>query len=206
MLDVGCSNGRYSAWAALHGARRVVGLEPMGHGSGSSHDSVRYFNGFAERLGLGNMEIHPTTLQEYTHPPDTFDLVLMSAVINHLDEDACVELQRSEAARARYREIFTHLHAMMKDGGRLIATDAGRRYIWSDLGFRYSPFQRKIDFLKHQDPDFWQQLLAEVGFRPHRISWMSRNRYRQLAAPTRNRPMAYLMGLAFRLEMICRKS
>jgi SAM-dependent methyltransferase len=205
VLDVGCSNGRFSAWAALNGAGRVVGLEPMGAGSGSSHNAHYYFNEFARRLDLPCMEIHDATFQDYECPDNTFDVVLMHAVVNHLDEDACIILGESEDARRKYREIFRRLHSMMKTDARLIIVDAARNYLFSALGMGRNPLDRKIDFKKHQDPEYWAAMLSDAGFETRRISWISKNRYRQLGAPFRSKPVAYLLALAFRLEMICRK-
>lgn len=205
VLDVGCSNGRYSAWAAVSGAERVVGLEPMGDGSGSSGDSRRYFEGFAQRLGLSNMEILDATLQDYECPDDSYDVVLLHAVINHLDEDACIRLRESAEARRSYEEIFRGVHRLMRDGGSLIITDAPTKTLYSDLGRERSPFNRRIDFKKHQQPETWAEVIAPAGFELHEIRWLPWAKYRQLMAPLSNRLAAYVLAFGFRLEMICRK-
>lgn len=35
-LDVGCGHGKYMIWAAINGAKPVIGLEPLSDGSGTS--------------------------------------------------------------------------------------------------------------------------------------------------------------------------
>ncbi len=204
-LDIGCSNGRYCAWAALNGAGRAVGIEPMASGSGSSHNAKDYFEGFAKRLGLTTMEFFPVSLQDFECDNDTFDIVLLHAVINHIDEEACIVLEESAEARERYCTVFRKIHDLMKDGGTLIVVDAGRKNLFSDLGFERNPFRKRIHFIKHQQPHYWAALLYRCGFENAKISWISRARYRQLGAPLRNPLAAYLLALAFRLEMTSRK-
>src|SRR5215467_7956967 len=47
MLEIGCGKGMLCLWAAMHGARHVVGLEPLAEGAYDSSDCHRTFRSMA---------------------------------------------------------------------------------------------------------------------------------------------------------------
>ena len=106
MLEIGCGKGMLCLWAALHGARDVVGLEPLAEGCYDSSECHKAFRSMAEQLDLPQARILPVTVQGFDSPKNYFDVVLSVASINHLDEKSCIALGESAAAVTR---ISKHL-------------------------------------------------------------------------------------------------
>jgi len=159
MLEIGCGKGMLCLWAAAHGARHVVGLEPLAAGAYDSSECHQAFRSMAEQLDLPQARILPDTVQEFDCPANYFDVVLSVASINHLDEKSCIELGRSAAAEEAYRKIFRDIARKMKPGGKLIIMDAGQRNFFGDLGVR-NPMSPNIEWFKHRQPEYWARLLA----------------------------------------------
>jgi len=200
MLDVGCGHGRMGLWASAQGARRVVGLEPEVEGSSSGMQEA--FSSAARRVGLEDrVELVTQPLQNYDPGSERFDLVLLAASINHLDEDACIRLHHDEQARQTYREHLRGLADAAAPGACLIVTDCDRRNLFGRLGVR-NPLAPTIEWEKHQSPWLWAKLLAGVGFEAPEVSWMALRRLRKPGqALLGNRAGAYLLTSAFVLRM-----
>lgn len=205
MLEIGCSNGRYCVWASVNGASPVIGLEPLGHGSGSSQNAQYYFMNFVKSLKLKNINILPERIQDYECEDNYFDIVLMISSINHLDEESCINLKKSSGAKENYLSIFRKLNRIIKKGGELIVLESSNKNLFADLGFSVNPLNKKIAFKKHHEPEYWANLLSSCGFINAKISWLSKSRYRYLGFPLRNKVMAYLLATNFRLSMLCEK-
>jgi hypothetical protein len=186
-------------YAASRGAAKVVCLEP--EAAGATHGVRKKFDEVVGTLGLRNIAMLPTTFQDFDPGPDKFDVIVLNASINHLDEEACVRLHREESARRVYREIFAEMYRLAADGAALVIADCARRNFFGDLG-RRNPFNRTIEWHKHQSPRFWASLLGEVGFRDPWIRWPAFNSLRE---PGRlllgHAPVAYFFGTYFYLTM-----
>lgn len=200
MLDVGCGTGQMGLWAAAHGARRVVGLEPEMEGSSAGMQEA--FRRTAGQLGLEDrVELVTARLQDYDPGQERFDVVLLAASINHLDEDACVRLHIDEQAREAYREHFRRLAGLAAAGAILVVTDADRRNLFARLHLR-NPLAPTIEWEKHQSPKLWARLLADVGFEAPNVRWTTLN---TLRAPGQallgNQVCAYLLTSVFLLTM-----
>lgn len=200
MLDVGCGTGHMGLWAAAHGARRVVGLEPEVEGSSAGMQET--FRRTAREVGLEDrVELVTTRLQDYDPGAERFDVVLLAASINHLDEEACIHLHEDEQARQTYREHFRLLARVTAPGGVLVVTDCDRRNLFARLGLR-NPLQPTIEWEKHQPPKLWARLLADVGFEDPNVDWWALNTLRSPGqALMGNWPCAYLTSSVFRLTM-----
>jgi len=200
MLDVGCGTGQIGLWAAAHGARRVVGLEPEVEGSSAGMQEA--FRRTASQVGLEDkVELVTARLQDYEPSHERFDVVLLAASINHLDEDACVRLHEDEQARQTYREHFRRLAALAAPGAVLIVTDGDRRNLFARLGVR-NPLAPTIEWEKHQSPKLWARLLGDVGFEAPVVRWWSLNTLREPGqALLGNRVCAYLLTSVFLLTM-----
>jgi len=92
LLDVGCATGNFLYEMSKHSGWQVMGIEPDLHASSYAR----------ERLGL---DISTCTLQEATLPADTFDVVTMWNVLEHLHRPM-----------AELREV----HRILKPGGWFI--------------------------------------------------------------------------------------
>jgi SAM-dependent methyltransferase len=199
VLEIGGGNGSLSFYAACAGARRVVCLEPQA--AGSSDRNRRQFDVLAARLQRPEVVLVRESIQEFDPRGERFDILMLNASINHLDEEACVRLRDDAASRDRYRALFRKMAAMIPPGGQLVATDCSRYNALGSIGLR-NPLARFIDWRKHQEPRLWARLLEEAGFGSPRIGWLSLS---ALRAPGRflfgNVVGAFFLGGPFRLVM-----
>lgn len=169
VLDVGCGTGAWSLWAALHGAERVVAIEPEAHGA-TSH-SLAELRKTVDLLRLDKTVFASEHyLQELPHPERPFDVVVMYDVINHLDEEAVVSLHTQQSACDRYLAIFSNLRRHVRPAGWLIIADCARDNFWNRVGLR-SPFATSIEWHKHQNPEIWIDILKQAGFESHDLQW-----------------------------------
>ena len=174
MLDIGGGCGLFAFFAVLKGAREVVILEPIQSGSNAGIEDR--FEMLRARLGTGNrVKIFPVALQEYEPGASTFDVVLLHNSVNHLDEEACRRLHRSEKAVAVYRDIFEKVGSLTSSGGSAIITDCSRYNFFPMLGLR-NPIVPMIEWDKHQPPGLWSRLAREAGLYEPKVRWTSPNR------------------------------
>lgn len=169
VLDVGCGTGAWSLWAALHGAERVVAIEPEAEGA-TSH-SLAELRKTIELLRLDKKIVATEHyLQDLPHPERPFDVVVMYDVINHLDEEAVVSLHEQRTAFDRYLTIFSNLRRHVCPTGWLIIADCARDNFWNQVGLR-SPFATSIEWHKHQNPQVWIDILKQARFEYHDLQW-----------------------------------
>jgi 2-polyprenyl-3-methyl-5-hydroxy-6-metoxy-1,4-benzoquinol methylase len=169
ILEVGCGKGAWSLWAALHGAERVVAIEPEAHGSTSN--SLMALQQTIGLLGLKDkIFASGHYLQELLQPERPYDVVVMYDVINHLDEEAVVSVHCNPVALDRYVSIFSNLRRQIQPGGWLIVADCGRDNFWNQLGLR-SPIATSIEWHKHQNPQVWIEVLNKANFKFHDLRW-----------------------------------
>lgn len=200
VMEIGCGKGMLCLWSALHGARHVVGLEPLAEGCYDSSECHKAYRSMAEQLDLPQARILPATVQKFDSPANYFDVVLSVASINHLDEKSCVALGQSVGAEKEYQKIFRHVARMIKPGGKLIVIDAGRRNFFGDLGMR-NPMSPNIEWFKHQQPEYWAGLLRPCGFGNPRIRWSSGKLLRYAGITSLPQALSYFGQSIFRLEM-----
>jgi 16S rRNA G966 N2-methylase RsmD len=199
MLDIGAGDGLNSLYAACMGASNVVCLEP--EAAGSSTGAVEAFERAASLLEQKQVQFVPQPLQDYEAADDSFDVLLLHASINHLDEDACIRLHSDPEAQTVYLELFDKLAAMAKPGARLIAVDCARRNLFADLKVT-NPIAPMIEWHKHQSPELWASLLARVGFANQTIRWLSFNTLRSYGRLVLgNRIASYCLTSVFLLTM-----
>jgi SAM-dependent methyltransferase len=198
VLDVGAGDGMYSFYAASVGAANVVALEPEGAGSASNVREA--FTTSAERLRLDRVTLVPHSLQDYMPDGAEFDVLLLHASINHLDEVACMGLRRDVAARAVYQRLFEKLSALSAPGATLIALDCSPRNVFAR--FHWNPFAPTIEWNKHQPPELWVELLEQAGFENPRVRWHSFNTLRSVGRLLLgNRVASYFLTSVFCLTM-----
>ncbi len=176
MLDVGGGGGLLSFYAAAMGARRVVCLEPegagAGRGAGDTFERLQSSLWFSDRVRL-----EPARVQDFDPGGERFDIILLHNSINHLDEEACINLQRDGNAVEIYKGIFRKLSDLAKTGARLIITDCSRYNLFALLHLK-NPLAPGIEWHKHQSPKLWAELACDTGFRDPVIRWTSFNRLR----------------------------
>ncbi|MDP9223625.1 MAG: hypothetical protein M3P18_07165 [Actinomycetota bacterium] len=199
VLDVGAGDGLFSFYVACAGATKVVSLEP--EAAGSTPGVNEAFGRMASLLEQDQVELVPKRLQEYEATDLSFDLLILIASINHLDEDACTRLHRDLEAQDRYLGLFRKLAACANPAARLVVCDCGRRNLFADAGVK-NPLAPMIEWQKHQSPQLWARLLARVGFVNPVIRWSSFNTLRSFGRVLLgNRVAAYCLTSSFTLIM-----
>jgi SAM-dependent methyltransferase len=199
VLDIGAGIGVASLFAASAGATRVVGLEP--EGDGGEIGTRDTFEAARKRLELEQVILRPETIQDFDPAQEQFDVLISKASINHIDETACVRLRDDADARKLYVEIFTKLAALCAPGAYLVVKEAMPHNLFGRLGLK-NPLMPTLEWEKHQTPELWIELLAQVGFREPRVRWTTLN---TLRAPGQrlfgNRFFSYLTLSTFVLTM-----
>lgn len=196
LLEIGAGNGVMSAYAVIHGARRVVALEP--ETAGSTKGSISSIQQIAQRLGGEIMAIHATSLQEYQPSKEKFDIVLLHDSVNHLDEANCMKLHYDQAARERYTELFRKIVSMMRPGKLLLLSDCSRGNLYDKIGMS-NPFVPQIEWQKHQSPEVWIKLLRPLGFDKMRLRWHVPYRLKRLGLLVGNRLANFFLTSHFHL-------
>jgi hypothetical protein len=155
-------------WAALHGASRVVGLEPELAGStpGSSAALEAVIDDFGMR---DSVELQHVPLDRFDGPAE-FDLAILNAVVNHLNEAAVVRLHHDACAVAEYVAGLRPLRVLLRTGAFVIVADCARRSLWHTIGFQ-GPWTRGIEWEKHQQPHTWIDVFRRAGFEPYDVRW-----------------------------------
>lgn len=187
VLEVGCGIGAWAIWAALHGADRVIGIEP--EADGSTENTLTKLRQTIETLELDkNIVASNHYLHELPVQNRPFDVVVMYNVINHLDEKAVVMLHSEAFAYERYVTILQNLRLRMRSGGWAIVADCGRSNFWPRLGLR-SPLAPTIEWHKHQNPRTWIDVFKSAGFESFDVRWSP---LQPLVRLTANRLAQYL--------------
>jgi SAM-dependent methyltransferase len=176
VLDIGGGSGFLSFFAASQGASEVICLEP--ELDGSTTGASQRFNSIVQHHGFGACRLVPQTFQDYClGKPGLFDIVILHASINHLDEDACIRLQVSADARRRYQRIFADIAGMSAPGAHIVMTDVSPLNFFLAIRCK-NPVARSIEWHKHQTPETWIELLREVGYSDPETEWLTFNSLR----------------------------
>jgi len=170
-LDIGGGSGLFTHYASTQGTSRAICMEPVDDGAyeniTAAFESVKN-----EVKASGVVELDNSLFQEYEGEP--FDIVLLHNSINHLDEEACVEVLESQEARDTYVGLFDKLYDLVTPGGIVIICDCGRRNFFADLGMT-NPVMKDIEWEKHQQPKVWGKLMEKSGFKIESIKWNTFN-------------------------------
>jgi SAM-dependent methyltransferase len=198
VLDIGGGEGIYSFYAAVMGAREVVCLEP--EAAGSTSGVTQLFERIGEAVPGQPVRLDSRTLEQY-HDAEGFDIILMNASVNHIDEDACIHLLEDPKARETFRKVFLHLGTLARPGSQLIVADCTRYNFFALLHLK-NPINPNIEWHKHQAPEVWAALLQEVGFRNPQVAWLSLYRFGKVVqALLANKAAAYFLKSFFRLDL-----
>jgi hypothetical protein len=201
MLDVGGGDGMFSFYAACAGAEKVICLEPEVAGSASGMNAA--FKRTASFLDLDQAKVQLLShrLQDYESGDGSFDILLLHASINHVDEGACIHLRRDREAQSSYEQSFGKLASLARPGAKLLVVDCAQRNLFADLHI-INPFMPMIEWHKHQSPKLWARLLAQAGFVNPIIRWNSFNTLRTGGRLLLgNRIAAYCLASVFCLTM-----
>lgn len=200
MLDIGGGSGLFSLYGAYMGAKPVVCLEPELEGSsrGAADKLKRLCDGLPAYISIIPKAV---TFQQFDSGNQTFDIILLHKSVNHLDEEACINLQSSDAALNSYKAIFSKLSKLASIDAKLVLVDCSRYNFWHRLGVR-NPFSPAIEWHKHQSPKYWSKLLRDFGFANPQIRWLPPSSLRTIGKLLfGNRFISYFSTSSFCLVM-----
>lgn len=175
MLDIGGGFGLFSLHGAYMGAKTVICLEPelVGSREGVANKLSKFYGSLPPHINIIHKAV---TFQEFEPGNQTFDIILLHNSINHLDEEACINLQHSDDAKKRYQAIFEKLGELAAPSARLIIADCSRYNFWHQIRLR-NPVAPTIEWHKHQRPEYWSSLLNAFSFANPQIRWTSPVRF-----------------------------
>lgn len=200
LLEIGCGDGMSLLWAAMNGAELALGLEPYSDGSTRNEQMEHFFGAAIDEFNLGQARIIKKPIQKFENDNTLFDIVLMQASINHLDEDSCLQLGKNLASKAVYVDLMKSIKGRMKDMGIIIITDCSSKNIFPNLGLNH-PFHPQIEWQKHQTPEIWVEILEEAGFAKPQISWLADYRWSYFGIYRIPYVASYFTRSEFRLQM-----
>lgn len=199
VLDIGAGNGLYGFFMSVRGAKNVTCIEPEGDGSNST--VLNKFNRLRDELGLKNIKFSSKSFQEFDPGKEKFDIILLHNSINHLDENACMVLDKDQDSQSVYKELFSKISSISNKGSSITLCDCSNRNFFSDLGIS-NPFAKNIEWSKHQKPELWIKLLSKSGFGEPHLRW---NSFKRLGNPGKyifaNKLMAYFFTSHFCVTM-----
>jgi SAM-dependent methyltransferase len=198
ILEIGCGDGRFSLWASINGAKKIVCLEPEMHGS--TQNSTKFIKNSIKILKLKNVKFIENTIQKYDNRNEKFDIIVLKNSINHLNEKKCIILQKNNEAKTIYIKLLKKIATMMKINGKIIITDCSRYNFFNTIGIK-NIFSPSIEWHKHQTPNIWIELLLKAGFNNAKISWTVPYPIRHLKFILDNRFASYFIVSHFKLEM-----
>lgn len=178
ILDIGAGTGIYSCYMAMNGAAEIVSLEPELEGSGNGYTAK--FEDLKNSLELNNVFLKPSTFQSFDNEEKKFDVVLLHHSINHLNEDACIDLKKSDEAKEIYGKIFEKLYLISSSRAQIIIADCSSKNIFSMLKIK-NPLAPSIEWHKHQPPNEWIEILKKTGFREFEVKWIVLNPLGEIA-------------------------
>jgi len=208
MLDVGCGSGIYSIYAAMNGIKEVTGLEPSVEGS-RGKEAVTIMEKGIDQLGLTNVNIEKVKFQDFNPGNKKFDIILLAASINHINEPACIRLLDDQKCWKTYCSIAKKIRSIISENGYLLVRDCSRRIFFGDLNIKNPVIpiilgqkpSKTIEWEKHQQPEVWAKLFLESGFRDPKIRWISDSRLMCFGFWQRNRLISYFGKSSFLLVM-----
>jgi len=199
VLEIGGGYGMFGFYAAINGAKNVVNLEPEGDGSTSG--VIGKFKTLKDTLCINNIELIASTFQNYNPLNKKFDIIILYDSVNHLNENACIDLLKTPDSWIIYKNIFEKIGSLSNTNAKIIICDCSNKNFFPLLGLK-NPFDRGIEWHKHQSPDVWSELMEESGFCNPAISWTTFNRFRKLGSfLLDNKYISYFLTSHFCLKM-----
>lgn len=200
VLDIGGGAGVVSFYASYKGATNVVNLEP--EAEGSSSETQKTFVKLQRLLDAPNVTIEPSTIQAFKSYDQAFDIIILNNSINHLNENACINLLKDKKSKLHYQMIFSKLSSLSNKRAKLIIREFSPLNAFALLKIR-NPFATSIEWHKHQAPEIWAHLLCDSGFVDPIIRWSSFNRLRSIGRDILgNKFWAYFTRSEFCLSMV----
>lgn len=195
ILDVGSGNGIFSFYFIINGAKEVVCLEPSLDGSDNNNENI--FLSIVNEFRFTNIKFINQSLQNYI-TNKRFDLIVMKDSINHINEDACINLKKNNYNRKIYIDIFNKINSLMLPDSQIFLSDASSKNFFGDLKIK-NPFVGEIEWFKHQEPNIWISLMKESDFDIKFLDWSSINSLQFLGKMSNSKLISYFTSSNFRI-------
>ena len=135
VLDLGCGYGWHCKYVKEQGAASVVGID----------QSEKMIAEALKRNTSDGINYHVCSLEGYTYPAETYDLVISNLVLHYIED---------------LDDIYRKVYQTLKPGGVFVFNiehpvfTAGVNQQWDEKGFwpvdnYYYPGRRKTSFLEH---------------------------------------------------------
>lgn len=95
ILDLGCGDARFGLEAIANGCNRYIGIEPSHNMAAVARTML------ASTIG----EIYRSTMEEWTYPPVSFDLVISRLALHYVED---------------IDDVFRRVYQSLRDNGRII--------------------------------------------------------------------------------------
>jgi SAM-dependent methyltransferase len=168
ILDVGSGNGILSFYMLLCQAKSVICMEPWGDGNPTN--SKKQFDLLMKKVNMKNIEHADTEFMDFK-TGEKFDFILLSNSINHLDENAVVQLHKERSSRDKYLLIIKRIYNLLDNEGFVLISDCSRSNFFGTFLKIKNPFAQGIEWQKHQNVNTWKKLFEEVGFTTENIRY-----------------------------------
>ena len=199
VLDVGGGEGLLSFYASFKGAREVICLEPAKEGSRIG--AVEKFHCLKTQFQSFNVSLCNDNFQNFNSDL-LFDIIIMHNSINHINEQACMNLRSDKKAKSEYSEYFKKLFKLTNLEGHMIISDCSHLNFWHLIKIQ-NPYVKSIEWDKHQSPEVWIDMCQRSGFRLEKIKWSSFSRFGKTGEKViGNRFAAYFFDSHFNLYFI----
>lgn len=194
ILDVGGGNGIASFFATSFGDRcRSLVVDPIDDGSNSLMlDQYSKMNQlFASKVDFFKGYTSELTVHE------KFDVIIMHNSINHVGENIVSQLAVNEKARSEYKELLKDILKFSNPGTLLIIADCARKNFWGDFNLP-NPVAPTIEWILHQQPEVWSDMLAELGCMHSSTQWTARREFKGIGRYLlANRYCSYMLNSHF---------
>ena len=173
VLEIGSGRGLISLHCAVQGASRVLSMEPEMEGSTGGVTAIQQQR--TEELGLDTVELLRQDFHDADLEGQSFDAVIMIAVLNHLYETP-IDASKDSAVFDQFVKIAKKLYGLLNEGGVVIATDACRYSLWTQahrfgLPRKLCLTQKTIEWRIHQQPSVWKNIFRSAGFQSCEIHY-----------------------------------
>ena len=195
ILDIGSGNCIFSFFSLIKGAKQVICLEPSLDGSNNNNKDV--FDLIKNEFNFKNITFLETTLQDFI-PNYKFDMIILKDSINHINENACINLKKNNENIEIYKNIFDKLYALMSSEADIFISDCSSKNFFGDLNIK-NPFVHEIEWFKHQEPQIWINLMKNSKFRVISLDWSTLNSLKFLGKFNNSKLLSYFTSSNFRI-------
>lgn len=162
--------------------------------------TIEKFYRLKDLFQFSNVSLYKGTFQDF-NTEAKFDVIVMHNSINHLNEQACMNLKFLKNAESEYAGYFNKLFDLADHRALLILSDCSNANFWDFIKIR-NPFAENIEWNKHQSPEICNDLAQTSGFTFEELTWSTFNRLGKAEKTVLgNRFLSYFLDSHFNLYL-----